>query len=86
MPFPEVDIFGIYVAPIAILMLLAWLLLVLIRRVADRLGFFVYDIWHPALFNWLQFYNHRRLHSTLGYLSPMAFEKKRLANKERLAA
>ena len=34
----------------------------------------------------LQFYNHRRLHSTLGYLSPMAFEKKRLADKERLAA
>jgi putative transposase len=26
--------------------------------------------------DWLQFYNHRRLHSTLGYLSPMAFEKK----------
>ena len=24
----------------------------------------------------LQFYHHRRLHSTLGYLSPMAFEKK----------
>ena len=26
--------------------------------------------------DWLQLYNHRRLHSTLGYLSPMAFEKK----------
>ena len=36
--------------------------------------------------DWLRFYNHRRLHSTLGYLSPMAFEKKRLADKERLAA
>ena len=36
--------------------------------------------------DWLQFYNHQRLHSTLGYLSPMAFEKKRLADKERLAA
>ena len=36
--------------------------------------------------DWLQFYNHRRLHSTLGYLSPMAFEEKRLADKEGLAA
>jgi len=36
--------------------------------------------------DWLGFYNHRRLHSTLGYLSPMAFEKKWLADRERLAA
>jgi protein AaeX len=51
MPFPEADIFGIYVAPIAILMLVAWLLLVMIRRIADRLGNFGFAIWHPALFN-----------------------------------
>jgi putative transposase len=36
--------------------------------------------------DWLQLYNHRRLHSTLGYLSPTAIEKKQLADKERLAA
>jgi putative transposase len=42
--------------------------------------------------NWLQFYNHRRMHSTLGYLSPMNFEKahdqerKRLGEEERKAA
>ena len=36
--------------------------------------------------DWLRFYNCRRLHSTLGYLSPMDFEKKRLAEEERLVA
>lgn len=24
---------------------------------------------------WMTFYNHRRIHSTLGYVSPMQFEK-----------
>jgi protein AaeX len=50
MPFREVDLFGIYVAPIAVLMLLAWLLLLAIRRIADRCGL-TYEVWHPALFN-----------------------------------
>ena len=36
--------------------------------------------------DWLTFYNHRRLHSTLGYLSPMQFEKKWLAEQIRQAA
>ena len=36
--------------------------------------------------DWLRFYNHRRLHSTLGYLSPMAFEKKWLGDDKRIAA
>jgi len=35
--------------------------------------------------DWLQFYNHRRLHSTLGYHSPMSFEKMRAIKKKQLA-
>ena len=36
--------------------------------------------------DWLTFYNSKRLHSTLGYMSPMAFEKKRLAEGRKLVA
>jgi putative transposase len=36
--------------------------------------------------DWLVFYNHRRLHSTLGYVSPMQFEKTWLADQTRRAA
>lgn len=38
------------------------------------------------IMDWLMFYNGRRLHSTLGYMSPMAFEKKRLAEESKLVA
>jgi len=38
------------------------------------------------IMDWTRFYNHRRMHSTLGYLSPMAYEKKRRSEKETLAA
>jgi transposase InsO family protein len=36
--------------------------------------------------DWLMFYNHRRLHSTLGYISPMKFEQNWLAAQLKDAA
>jgi transposase InsO family protein len=36
--------------------------------------------------DWLAFYNATRLHSTLGYVSPMRYEKNRLAAQERKSA
>ena len=49
MKFVEVDLFGVYVAPISVMMAAAWLVLIALRRVADRFGLLSH-IWHPALF------------------------------------
>jgi hypothetical protein len=49
MGFAEVNIFGVYVAPISVMMAGAWLVLITLRRVADRFGL-LRHVWHPALF------------------------------------
>ena len=38
------------------------------------------------IIDWLTFYNHRRLHSTLGYVSPRQFEKTWRAAQQDKAA
>jgi protein AaeX len=47
--FTEVDLFGVYVAPISLMMVAAWSIFVALRHVADRFGLLRY-VWHPALF------------------------------------
>jgi hypothetical protein len=49
MKFVEVDLFGVYVAPISVMMAAAWLVLIALRRVADHFGL-LRHVWHPALF------------------------------------
>jgi protein AaeX len=49
MGFAEINIFGVYVAPISLMMMAAWLVLIALRRAADRFGLLRY-VWHPALF------------------------------------
>jgi hypothetical protein len=49
MRFTDINLFGVYVAPISLMMLAAWVVLIAIRRVADGFGLLHY-VWHPALF------------------------------------
>jgi hypothetical protein len=49
MGFTEVNILGVYVAPISVMMAAAWLVLISLRRVADHFGL-LRRVWHPALF------------------------------------
>jgi len=47
--FVEIDLLGVYVAPISLLMIAAWILTVGLRRATARFGLLRY-VWHPALF------------------------------------
>jgi hypothetical protein len=49
MNFTEVNLFGVYVAPISLMMVSAWFVLIALRRVADQFGL-LRHVWHPALF------------------------------------
>ena len=49
MRFFEINVFGVYVAPISLLMIAAWLITAASRRIAARFGL-LRHVWHPALF------------------------------------
>ena len=49
MRFAEVDLFGVYVAPVSVLMITAWVVTMGLRRLAVRVGLLRW-VWHPALF------------------------------------
>jgi hypothetical protein len=49
MRFSEINLFGVYVAPISIWIVAAWIVTITLRRVADRFGLLSF-VWHPALF------------------------------------
>jgi protein AaeX len=47
--FAEVNLFGVYVAPISLMMVAAWVIVIGLRRFAARFGL-LRRVWHPALF------------------------------------
>ena len=49
MRFTEFNLFGVYVAPISLMMVGAWAVTIGLRRFADRFGLLRY-VWHPSVF------------------------------------
>jgi protein AaeX len=49
MTFAEIDLFGVYVAPLSVLLIAAWLVTTALRRIANRIGL-LQLAWHPGLF------------------------------------
>ena len=49
MRFTEINLLGVYIAPISVMMLAAWVVTIALRRAAARFGL-LRHVWHPALF------------------------------------
>ena len=49
MRFTEINLFGVYVAPISVMMVAAWVVTIGLRRFAARFGL-LRHVWHPAVF------------------------------------
>ena len=48
MKFVEVNLLGVYVAPISVMIVAAWFVTMVLRRAGGRFGLLAY-VWHPAL-------------------------------------
>jgi hypothetical protein len=49
MRFSEINLFGVYVAPIAVMLVVSWVIVIGLRRIAAHYGLLTY-VWHPSLF------------------------------------
>jgi len=49
MRFTEINLFGVYVAPISVMMVAAWVVTIGLRRFAARFGL-LRHVWHPVVF------------------------------------
>jgi hypothetical protein len=49
MRIEEIDLFGVYVAPMSLMLTAAWVVTIVLRRVAASFGL-LRHVWHPALF------------------------------------
>jgi protein AaeX len=49
MRFAEINLLGVYVAPMSLMLVAAWVITIALRRLAVRFGL-LRDVWHPALF------------------------------------
>jgi hypothetical protein len=50
MRYTEINVFGVYIAPIVPMMLAAWIVMAPLRWAAVRTGL-LRHVWHPALFS-----------------------------------
>ena len=50
MKLAEINMLGVYVAPISLMMAATWLVTIVLRGAAGRFGLLRY-VWHPALFS-----------------------------------
>jgi protein AaeX len=47
--FTEINLFGVYVAPMSVMMVAVWFVTIWLRWSAARFGLLRY-VWHPSLF------------------------------------